>query len=163
MSEVLNPRGRRPRRLTTARAGVYAFLIICALFFLTPLYVMVVTSLKAMPEIREGNILGLPVAPALTAWAKAWYSACTGLTCNGIRVGFVNSLRILIPSVIVSIAVGALTGYALSFWRPRGAIPLFGESCCGSSAMMVNVAIEGIWVVASRRSGGWPEELGELK
>ena len=126
MSEVLNPRGRRPRRLTTARAGLYAFLIICALFFLTPLYVMVVTSLKAMPEIREGNILGLPVAPALTAWAKAWYSACTGLTCNGIRVGFVNSLRILIPSVIVSIAVGALTGYALSFWRPRGAILLFG-------------------------------------
>jgi glucose/mannose transport system permease protein len=41
-------------------------------------------------------------------------------------VGFVNSLRIMIPSVIVSIAVGAITGYALSFWRPRGAVVLFG-------------------------------------
>jgi glucose/mannose transport system permease protein len=126
MTETLNPRGRRPRRLTPARAGIYAFLIICALFFLTPLYVMLATSLKAMPEIRAGNILGPPTAPALTAWGKAWFSACTGLTCNGIRVGFVNSLRILIPSVIVSIAVGAVTGYALSFWRPRGAMLLFG-------------------------------------
>jgi glucose/mannose transport system permease protein len=126
MSGTQSPRGRRPRRLTPARAGLYAFLIICALFFLTPLYVMLVTSLKAMPEIRAGNILGLPEAPALTAWGKAWFSACTGLTCNGIRVGFVNSLRILVPSVIVSIAVGAVTGYALSFWRPRGAALLFG-------------------------------------
>ncbi len=120
------PRGRRPKRLTPGRAGLYAFLVICALFFLTPLYVMVVTSLKAMPEIRQGQVLGLPAAPSLAAWSKAWFSACTGLTCNGIRVGFVNSLRILIPSVIVSITIGAITGYALSFWRPRGAVLLFG-------------------------------------
>src|SRR5262249_5855084 len=120
------PRGRRPRRLTPARAGLYAFLAISALFFLAPLYVMVATSLKPMAEIRAGNILGLPAEPALAAWGKAWFSACTGLTCNGIRVGFLNSLRILIPSVIVSIAVGALTRYALSFWRPRGAVLLFG-------------------------------------
>jgi glucose/mannose transport system permease protein len=79
-----------------------------------------------MPEIRAANILGLPSAPAFGAWSKAWFSACTGLTCNGIRVGFVNSFRILVPSVIVSIVVGALTGYALSFWRPRGAAVLFG-------------------------------------
>lgn len=126
MRAMVNPRGRRPRKPTPARIGLYAFLIICALFFLTPLYVMTVTSLKAMPEIRAGNILGLPSAPSIAAWAKAWLTACTGLSCNGIRVGFVNSVRILIPSVIVSIAVGALTGYALSFWRPRGAALLFG-------------------------------------
>lgn len=120
------PHGRRPRHLTPGRVGVYGFLVICALFVLAPLYVMVVTSLKSMPEIRQGHILALPVAPTLAAWSKAWFSACTGLTCRGIRVGFVNSLRILIPSVIVSITVGAVTGYALSFWRPRGAFLLFG-------------------------------------
>jgi glucose/mannose transport system permease protein len=126
MSATVNPRGRRPRRPTPARIGLYAFLIVCALFFLTPLYVMLMTSLKGMPEVRAGNILGLPAAPVLAAWGKAWFSACTGLTCDGIRVGFVNSLRILIPSVMMSIAVGALTGYALSFWRPHGAMLLFG-------------------------------------
>ena len=125
-ASIRGPHGRRPWKLTPARLGLYGFLIICALFFLTPLYVMIVTSLKDMPEIRQAHILGLPTAPSLAAWSKAWFAACTGLTCNGIRVGFVNSLRIMIPSVIVSIIVGAITGYALSFWRPRGAVLLFG-------------------------------------
>ncbi len=125
-ASLRGPHGRRPSKLTPGRLGLYGFLTISALFFLTPLYVMIVTSLKDMPEIRQAHILGLPTAPSLAAWSKAWFAACTGLTCNGIRVGFVNSLRITIPSVIVSIAVGAITGYALSFWRPRGAVLLFG-------------------------------------
>lgn len=111
---------------SAARLGLYAFLLIAAAFFLMPLYVMMVTSLKAMPEIREGNLLALPSAPTVDAWIKAWSSACTGLTCNGIKVGFWNSITILVPSVIASISVGAVTGYALSLWRPRGAALLFG-------------------------------------
>jgi glucose/mannose transport system permease protein len=126
MNAVIIPQGRKPRRLTPARIGLYAFLIITALFFLTPLYVMLATSFKPMPEIRAGNILLPPLHPTIEAWVKAWSSACTGLRCDGIRVGFVNSIFILVPSVIVSIAVGSLTGYALSFWRVRGAGVLFG-------------------------------------
>ena len=72
------------------------------------------------------TILALPRAPTLQPWSTAWFSACTGLNCTGISVGFVNSVKILIPSVIVSIAVGSLTGYTLSFWRVRGAGLLFG-------------------------------------
>ena len=68
----------------------------------------------------------LPHAPTVAAWVKAWSNACTGLSCNGIQVGFLNSLKILMPSVIMSISVGAVTGYALSLWRPRGAAVLFG-------------------------------------
>jgi glucose/mannose transport system permease protein len=120
------PSGARPRRLTPARIGIYTFLLITAVFFLAPLYVMVVTSLKSMEEVRLGSILSLPRAPTLQPWLTAWFSACTGLRCNGISVGFVNSVKILIPSVIVSIAVGSLTGYALSFWKVRGAGVLFG-------------------------------------
>jgi ABC-type glycerol-3-phosphate transport system permease component len=56
------PSGARPHRLTPARIGVYAFLVITALFFLAPLYVMVVTSLKSMEEIRLSAILALPRA-----------------------------------------------------------------------------------------------------
>ena len=121
-----SPAGRRPKRLTPGRLGLYAFLVVSALFFLLPLYVMLVTSLKPMTEIRLGNILALPAAPTFDAWVRAWSSACTGLACNGMRGGFLNSVRILLPSVAVSIAVGALTGYAMSFWRPRGATVLFG-------------------------------------
>jgi glucose/mannose transport system permease protein len=126
------PQGRRPRRLTVGRIGIYAFLITAALFFLLPLWIMVVTSFKPMEEIRLGNILALPVTLTLEAWTKAWSSACTGLECNGIRVGFWNSVRILVPSVILSIIAGAINGYALSFWRVKGANVMFGVLLLGA-------------------------------
>ena len=117
---------RHAKGLTPTRIGIYVFLLISATFFLLPLYVMMVTSLKGMPEIRQGNLLALPGAPTIAAWTKAWSSACTGLSCDGIQVGFLNSVKILLPSVTMSISVGAVTGYALSLWRPRGAAFLFG-------------------------------------
>jgi glucose/mannose transport system permease protein len=126
------PTGRRPRRLTVGRIGIYAFLITAALFFLLPLWIMVVTSFKPMDEIRLGNIVALPVTLTFEAWTKAWSSACTGLECNGIRVGFWNSVRILIPSVICSIIAGAINGYALSFWRVKGANVMFGVLLLGA-------------------------------
>ena len=119
------PAGPRPRRLTASRVAVYAILVATALLFLVPLYVMVVTSLKTMAEIRTGTILGLPPAATFEPWIKAWTSACTGLTCQGIRVGFWNSVTILVPSVVVSIAVGAVSGYALALWRVPGSGLLF--------------------------------------
>ena len=122
----------RPKRINPARWGLYAFILITALYFLLPLYVMIVTSLKPMAEIRQGHLLALPASPSLAAWVKAWTSACTGLTCEGIRVGFFNSLRILVPSVVISITVGSLTGYALSLWRVRGANVLFGAMIVGA-------------------------------
>jgi glucose/mannose transport system permease protein len=132
VASAAGPRGPRPERAGPARFGLYAFLVMTALFFLLPLYVMTVTSLKPMAEIRLGNIIALPSAPTLEPWSRAWSSACTGLNCTGIRVGFWNSVQILIPSVFVSILVGALTGYALSFWRVRGTTLLF--------AVMMSVA-----------------------
>jgi glucose/mannose transport system permease protein len=126
------PQGRRPRQLTAGRIGIYAFLITAALFFMLPLWIMVVTSLKPMEEIRLGNILALPAAMTFEAWTKAWSSACTGLECNGISVGFWNSVRILIPSVILSIIAGAINGYALSFWRVKGANVMFGVLLLGA-------------------------------
>jgi glucose/mannose transport system permease protein len=123
---------KRKSRFTPARFGVYAFLLSSALFFLLPLYVMLVTSVKPMTEIRLGNILSLPMHFTLDAWRIAWQSACTGLDCNGIQVGFWNSVRIVVPSTILSILVGAVNGYALSFWKPRGASMLFAILLMGA-------------------------------
>ena len=108
-----------------ARIGVYAFLIIMTAFFLMPLYVMVATSLKTMDEVRGSSIFAFPLHPTLEAWTTAWSAACTGLTCSGVSVGFFNSLKIMIPSTFLSILLGAVTGYALSFWRPKGASVIF--------------------------------------
>ena len=123
---------RRRATFTPARVGVYLFLLSAALFFLLPLYVMLVTSVKPMSEIRLGNLLALPAHFTLQAWSAAWQSACTGLDCNGIQVGFWNSVRIVVPSTVFSIAIGAVNGYALSFWRPRGAGVLFGVLLMGA-------------------------------
>ena len=71
-----------------------------ALFFAIPLYVMIVTSLKTMAEIRLGSIFALPFDVTFAAWSKAWSSACTGLNCNGIQVGFFNSVRIALASFL---------------------------------------------------------------
>jgi glucose/mannose transport system permease protein len=126
------PAGRKPQHLSPARIGLYAFLVMAALFFLLPLYVMIVTSLKSMPEIRQGNIFAFPQVWTGEAWVQAWSTACTGLECGGISVGFWNSVKILIPSMILSIFISSLTGYALSFWRVKGANVLFAILLLGA-------------------------------
>lgn len=119
-------------RLSPARIGIYAFLLTAALFFLLPLYVMLATSVKPMDEIRAGNILALPLQMTFEPWRQAWSGACTGMTCEGIRGGFWNSVAIAVPSTVIPILLGALNGYALSFWRPRGAGLLFGILMVGA-------------------------------
>ena len=128
----IEPQGKKPASFSLARFCVYALLVLSALAFAAPLYVMLVTSLKTMPEIRGGTIIDLPKSFNVDAWISAWSSACTGLNCNGIRVGFWNSVIIMVPSVICSIAVGALNGYALAFWKVPGAGVLFALMLVGA-------------------------------
>jgi glucose/mannose transport system permease protein len=118
--------GPKPERLSPGRIGIYAFLVVSALFFLIPLYIMVVTSLKTMPEIRLGHLFNLPSEVSLQPWIDAWLHACTGRDCFGLSPGFMNSVKITVPSVILSILIGSINGYALSFWRYKGANLLFG-------------------------------------
>ncbi len=115
------PRGPKPRGISPARIGVYGFLIIAALFFCVPLYVMLTTSFKSMPEVREAHLFNLPHSPTIEPWIKAWSSACTGRDCTGLAPGFFNSVKITIPAVIISIIIASLNGYALTFWRYKGA------------------------------------------
>lgn len=122
----------RRRHFTPARVGIYVFLFGAALFFLLPLYVMLVTSLKDMDEIRAGSILALPTEWTIEPWRQAWSEVCTGASCEGIRGGFWNSVAITVPSTILPILIGAINGYALSFWRPRGAHLLFGVLLAGA-------------------------------
>jgi glucose/mannose transport system permease protein len=90
------------------------------------------TSLKGMPEIRIGNIFAPPLEVTFDAWGKAWNSACTGLYCEGLKVGFLNSVKITVPSVIVSIAIASINGYALANWRFKGSEFFFTVLLVGS-------------------------------
>ena len=124
-SSLLNldgPRGPKPRK-TLSRKNIilYGTLIVVAIYYLIPLYVMIVTSLKGMPEIRLGHIFSPPIEVTFEPWVKAWAQACTGLNCDGLSRGFWNSVKITIPSVVVSIAIASINGYALANWRFKGA------------------------------------------
>lgn len=120
------PSGTKPKKLLSRRnIFIYGTLTLIALYYLLPLYVMMVTSLKGMPEIRLGNIFAPPVEITFEPWVKAWATACTGLNCDGLSRGFWNSVQITIPSVIISIAIASVNGYALANWRFKGADVFF--------------------------------------
>lgn len=115
-----HPRGPMPGKLTLARFFLYAGAVFSALLFIAPLWVTLVTSFKTMAEIRSGGIFSWPMAPTLEPWVQAWSSACTGLVCEGVKVGFINSFLITLPSVALAVLLGALNGYIMTFWKPKG-------------------------------------------
>lgn len=116
------PHGPKPKKaFTLSNIMIYGTLIIVSMYYLLPLYVMIVTSLKDMSEIRGGNVFGLPRDVTFEPWIKAWSQACTGLNCDGLSRGFMNSVKITIPSVIVSIIIASVNGYALANWPFKGA------------------------------------------
>jgi len=125
-STTLEPRGPKPKRtFSKTNVIVYGSLFLVSIYYLLPLWVMVVTSLKGMPEIRIGNIFAPPLEITFQPWVKAWSEACTGINCDGLSRGFGNSVRILIPSVIISILIASINGYALANWRFKGSNTFF--------------------------------------
>jgi glucose/mannose transport system permease protein len=127
------PRGARPlRRFSGRNIMLYGTLIVVCLYYILPLWVMVMTSLKGMPEVRIGNIFAPPLEVTFQPWVKAWSEACTGLNCDGLSRGFWNSVRILIPSVVLSIIVASVNGYALVNWRFKGSDIFFTILIFGS-------------------------------
>ena len=123
---LTGPQGPKPRKSFSRRnIFLYGTLITIALFYALPLYVMFITSLKGMPEIRLGNVFSPPLEVTFQPWVKAWSEACTGLTCNGLSTGFWNSVQITIPSVVLSIIIASVNGYALSNWKFKGADAFF--------------------------------------
>lgn len=126
MVDAVIPRGPKPRpRFSRSNVMLYGTLIVVAAYYALPLYVMIVTSLKGMPEIRLGNIFAPPVEITYQPWVKAWAEACTGINCEGLSRGFWNSVQILIPSVVLSIAIASVNGYALANWKFKGSEVFF--------------------------------------
>ncbi|QLF71420.1 carbohydrate ABC transporter permease [Peteryoungia desertarenae] len=123
---MTGPRGAKPKRILSRRNIIlYGILALVSLYYLLPLWVMVVTSLKGMPEIRLGNIFAPPVEITFEPWVKAWATACTGLNCDGLSRGFWNSVQILVPSVVLSILIASINGYALVNWKFKGSEVFF--------------------------------------
>jgi len=114
-----------------AGALVLTLMIIAGIFYLVPLYVMVVNSLKPLSEIQGGNMMALPRALSFSYWAQAWATAQIGVQPTGLRPYFLNAVKIVLPAVAISTIMGAFSGFVLARWPFRGdkivfALILFG-------------------------------------
>ncbi|MGR4001134.1 MAG: carbohydrate ABC transporter permease [Alphaproteobacteria bacterium] len=112
-----------PNRLL--RACLYTILLIFAVYYLLPFYVMVANSLKTLDEIRQGNMLNPPKNITLKPWGDAWSRAQIGVQATGLKPYFINSVIMVVPAVAISTILGALNGYVLTKWQFRGANVIF--------------------------------------
>ncbi len=111
----------------TTRIVIYGLLILFALVYLVPLVVMVMTSLKPLDEVTGGNMFALPQRLTFQPWASAWDEARIGVSeTRGIHGYFLNSVKMVIPAVLISTLLGALNGYVLTKWRFPGDKLVFG-------------------------------------
>lgn len=114
---------RKRRRIKGSSIAIFVFLTMIALFVCIPLYVIVVTSFKTLDQIALGQVFDLPTTWSFEGWHKAWFEVCSGMTCEGVKAGFFTSMKILIPSIILSIGISSVTGYALALWNIKWAGP----------------------------------------
>ncbi|WP_308916586.1 carbohydrate ABC transporter permease [Jannaschia sp. LMIT008] len=109
-----------------ARAGIYLFLLLFALFYLLPLFVMGANSLKPLGEITGGNMMALPSDWTIAPWLSAWSTAQIGVEPTGLRPYFWNSIKMVVPAVAIATVLGALNGYVLTKWSFRGDKVFYG-------------------------------------
>ena len=119
------------RRAFIARVATYAVLALFAAFFLVPLVVVLLNSVRTLPEISRSSVIGWPQGFAIENYAKAWNSYCIAEACVGIRPYMLNSFLMVVPATILSTLLGALNGYTLSLWRFPGDTLVFAVITLG--------------------------------
>ncbi|WP_283177013.1 carbohydrate ABC transporter permease [Gemmobacter sp. 24YEA27] len=108
------------------RTFIYLILLLFALFYLLPLYVMGINSVKPLSEITGGNMMSLPNEWTLDPWRSAWSTAQIGVQATGLKPYFLTSILMVVPAVAISTILGAINGYILTKWRFRGDTIVFG-------------------------------------
>jgi len=119
--------GEPSRHSLVTRIVIYGLLLVFAFLYIIPLVVMVMTSLKPLDEVTGGNMFALPQHPTFDAWIKAWGEARIGVSDTaGIKGYFWNSIKMVVPAVLISSLLGALNGYVLTKWHFPGHKLVFG-------------------------------------
>lgn len=115
----------QPRNFDPARLGIYLLLVLFALLFLIPMYVLLVSSLKSFVEVQDQSKLwSWPSALYWESFVSAWFGVPEkGL--RGLSENLFVSLALTIPATLVSALLGSLNGYVLSKWSFPGANIVF--------------------------------------
>ena len=112
-------------RLNPTRIAIYALLILFAVIFLVPVYVMMSSSLKTFAEVQDlSRLWSLPSTFTLESFRAAW-SGIADKGLRGLSQNLLNSVYLTVPATILSSMLGSLNGYVLSKWRFPGANIIF--------------------------------------
>lgn len=99
-----------------SRHWLYIPLIAMAIFYLLPMYVLLVTGFKSFSEIDLKTMWDLPRGIAFDNYIEAFSKLSPSLW---------NSFMMVIPATILSSFLGSLNGYVLAKWKFRGADVIF--------------------------------------
>jgi len=106
--------GRRHRPITNAI--IIAILTVAVIFYLMPVYVMVITGFKAAADVSLANMWEVPATFTVDGYRSAWDKLSPNLA---------TSFQLAIPATILSGLIGAVNGYLFSKWKFRGSDVLF--------------------------------------
>ena len=109
-------------KVRPARLLLYFVLTVFALYYLMPVYVLVVTSLKSFAEVNLYRMWNPPRTFSLESFRRALLG---GMGYQGLASNILNSVIMVIPATLISAALGSLNGYIFARWQFRGANTLF--------------------------------------
>ena len=98
------------------RFFIYFLLISFAVFFLFPIYLLIIVSFKGFEEISIESMWHLPKNLHFENYINAF---------NNVKHNFFNSFYLTICTTAISAILGSWNGYILAKWRFRGSDILF--------------------------------------
>ena len=102
--------------LRLSKVWLYIPLIAMAIFYLLPLYIMIITGFKSFDEIDLKTMWNLPRGIAFDNYVEAFAKLSPSLR---------NSFLMVIPATLISSALGSLNGYVLAKWKFPGSDFIF--------------------------------------
>lgn len=107
-----------------SRFFLYFFLVVCLIFFLIPLYILVITGFKSYQDVSLATMWNLPKVFSLASFKNAWVGSIEE-GYRGLSGNFFNSIALVIPAALSSAFIGSINGYILSKWKFKGSDLIF--------------------------------------
>jgi glucose/mannose transport system permease protein len=89
---------------------LYALLVFFAAYYLTPIYMLLITAFKPFERVGVTQMWDLPTSLYLDNWARA---------LPIMAPNFWNSVIITVPAALISSMIGSLNGYVFAKWKFR--------------------------------------------
>lgn len=95
---------------------LYIPLVLAAIFYILPLYIMLNTGFKPFDEVSLKTMWTLPTRISFENFQEAWVALSPNIW---------NSVKLVVPAAIISSVLGSLNGFVLAKWQFKGSNIIF--------------------------------------